>query len=202
MGGGIITIAVLLALLPFAALADLFRLLKWIEGPPRPPGPPRTPEELHIIWACLSAGLLAACAYVPFFAMRLIGKDVGALLAEFLRAPLDPPAALAAWAGAIVFGSVYLGIGLRGAADGPHARSWAFWSMALPVITSLVLWRQAPWVFRDPMLFGGGIILSAVCFMRCYIAVRGDTAQRAVMRNIRRKSAPLRSARRRRWLVF
>jgi hypothetical protein len=201
-GGGFITVAVLLLLLPFAVLADLFRLFKWLEGPPRPPRPPRTPEQLHIIWACLSAGLLTACAYVPFITMRLIGKDAGALFSEFLRAPFDPPAALAVWAGAIVLGTVYLVIGLHGAADGPHARSWAFWSAVFPVITWLVLWRQAPWLLRDPLVCGGGLVLTIVCLMRCYIAVRGDTAQRAVLRNIRRKSAPLRPARRRRWLLF
>lgn len=202
MGGGIITIAVLLALLPLAALADLFRFFKWLEGPPHPPGPPRTPEALHTIWACLAAGLLAACVYVPFFTTLLLGRSVGALVTELLSAPLDPPAALVAWAAAVVVGLAYLFVGLRGAADGPHARSWAFWSAVLPIAGSFVLWRHAPWVFRDPLLRGGCLVLTVICFIRCYLAVRGSTAERAVRRNIRRKYAPLRPARQRRWIIF
>ena len=202
MGGGLITIAFLLVLLPFAALADLFRFFKWLDGPPKPPKPPMTPQELHTLWVCLAAGALAACAYVPFFAAPLIGKNVHALLTEFLQAPLDPPFALVVWAVVVVIGVAYVMVGLRGAAEGPHRGLWAFWSAALPIIGGGVLWRHAPWVFRDPSLLGGCIIVAVVCLARFYLAIRGDTAERAVRRNIRRKNAPLRPARQRRWIIF
>jgi len=75
-------------------------LNNWIEGPPKPPPPPKppmAPHELHTLWACLSAGVLTGCAYVPFFAAALIGKTPAALIAEFVHAPADPPAALVIW---------------------------------------------------------------------------------------------------------
>jgi hypothetical protein len=202
MEGGIITIAVMLALLPLAALADLFRFFKWLKGPPRPPGPPMTPQALHTLWTCLAAGALAACAYAPFFAVPLAGKTVHALLAEFQHAPLDPPVALVAWAAAAVIGIAYLIVGLHGAAEGPHRGVWAFWSVAVPVISAFVLWRHTPWVWRDPLLRGSCIVAGVVCLTRLYLAVRGDTAERTVRRNIRRKNAPLRPARQRRWIIF
>lgn len=161
------------------------------------PQPPPTPQQMNITRACLSAGLLAGCAYAPFFAAELTGKTVGVLLAEFRHAPLDPPAVLLAWLAAVVVGGVYLWVGLRGAVDGPHAALWAFWSAALPAAAGLAVWRHAPALFGNPMMRGVFLVAAVICAMRFWIAVRpGNTAQSAVQQHIQQNKVVWRSARR------
>src|SRR4051812_31774744 len=74
-------------------------------GPPKPqkpPKPPMAPHEMHTMWTCLSAGVLVGCTYVTFFAAALTGKSAAALIAEFMQAPADPPAALVIWFAAVL----------------------------------------------------------------------------------------------------
>lgn len=130
---------------PLTILAGLFADLT--QGPPKPPPPPKppmAPHELHTLWTCLSAGALAGCAYVAFFAAALVGKTPAALLAEFVHAPADPPAALVIWLAVVVIACAYLWVGLHNAAEGAHAGLWAFWSAALPVTAVTVLALHAP----------------------------------------------------------
>jgi hypothetical protein len=190
-----------------AVIVGIIELFQWFWGPPAPPpqklpAPPMTPQELSIVSACLAAGLLTACAYVPFFAAPLVGKTAGALIAESIRTPLYPPASLVVWLVAVGVGAVYLMVGLRGAADGTFAGLWAFWSAALPIIGGVVLAQHAPGLLRDPLGCGVCLVVTAICAMRCYLALRGGKAQRAVRQNINRRNAPMRPARRRRWLFF
>ena len=178
------------------AIADLNN---WIGGPPKPPLPPMAPHELHTLWTCLSAGALAGCAYVPFFAAVLTGKSPAALLAEFLHAPADPPAALVVWFGVVAVSGAYICVGLRNAAEGGYAGLWAFWSAALPITVLLVMALHAPHLFVDPFVLGCLLVACSMAAMRFYLAIRGGSAMRAVQRSIRRKNRPLRPARTRRW---
>jgi len=188
---------------PFTILAGFVAdLNNWIDGPPKPPPPPKppmAPHEQHTLWACLSAGALVGCAYVPFFAAALTGKSFGTLIAEFVHAPIDPPAPLVIWFAAVVIGVAYLWVGLRNAAEGAHAGLWAFWSAALPIAALLVLALRAPHLFANPWVLGGLLVTVAMAAMRFTLAMRAGSAMRAVRRNIRRKNRPMRPARTRRW---
>jgi hypothetical protein len=194
---------------PLTAIADI---LVSVFGPsqpkqpkaPSPPSQPMAPHELYTLWTVLATGLLAVCVYVPIMAALLSGRSPGAMVgkvvAEFLRAPLNPPAALVVWFIAVTIGVAYLLLGLRHAAEGPHAGLSAFWSAALPIVGFVVLGLHAPWIFADPFIFGGCLVIAAMFAMRFYLAIRGQSARRTVQRNIQRKNLPLQSARpRRRW---
>jgi hypothetical protein len=171
--------------------------------PPKPPRPPMAPHELHTLWTCLSAGALAGCAYVPFFAAALLRQSpadvVGEFVVEFVHTPLDPPAVLVIWCAVVVIAAAYLLVGLRNAAEGAHAGLWAFWSAAVPVTVLLVMALHAPGLYQNPLVLGCLLPALAMAAMRFYLARRGGSAMRTVQRNIRRKNRPMRPARTRRW---
>jgi hypothetical protein len=190
-------------------LGSIFQLIVGPDKPPKPPKPlrpPRTPQELHILWVCLATGALAALAYLPFLAAAVFQQSpvdvVGEFVIEFVHTPLDPPAVLVGWAAVVVIAVVYLRVGLRGAAEGPHAGLWAFWSAALPIVAGTVLALHAPALLGNAWVRGVCLVVAVTCAMRCYLAMRGSTAERTVRRNMRRKYAPLRPGRRRRFLFF
>jgi hypothetical protein len=184
------------------AIAESVALMQGPPKPPPPPKPPMAPHELHTLWTCLSAGALAGCAYVAFFAAALTGKSAAALIAEFVHAPADPPAALVIWFAVVVIAGAYLLVGLHNAAEGAHAGLWAFWSAALPIAALLVLALRAPHLFANPLVLGGLLVAVAMAAMRFTLAMRAGSAMRVVQRNIRRKNRPLRPARPRRWWRF
>ncbi len=92
------------------------------------------------------------------------GKSAAALLAEFVQAPLDPPAALVIWFAVVLIAGVYLWVGLHNAAEGAHAGLWAFWSAALPVVLTVIA-LHAPRLFANPFVLG--CVLVAARWRRC-----------------------------------
>lgn len=196
---GLILVVAIFAPVLAPILAAILEAIFGVKGQPRPmkpPRPPRTPQQINIIRACVSSGLLVACAVVAFLA-TLIGMTPD-LIAEFLRDPRNPPAPLVVWTAAVVIGVAYLTVGLRGAYDGPHAGLWAFWSAVVPIVGGVVMWLHAPWLLHDPFVIGGCLVVAVVCGVRFWIAMSsGGKAQRNVRRHIGQQGVAWRSARRR-----
>jgi hypothetical protein len=131
--------------------------------------------------ACMGAALLTGGIYVTVNATTLIGERFPALAADFLRNPSNPPATLLVWTAGAVVGTAYLWLGLRGAVDGPNAGFAAFWSVAVPLGGSALLWLYAPAMFRDPWALGFYLMMLGYCAMRFWIAARGFGAARELV---------------------
>ena len=197
---------------PFTVIAiGVHGAIEWMRGPPHPPKPPKpprprcpplSPPQINTRRACLAAGLLASCIYAPFFTKGLLGRSVGSVIAEFAHDPGNPPAALVMWTSGIVIAAVYLAVGLRGASEGPHGSLWAFWSVALPVVGGVLIWRHASGLLGNPVAGGICLLVTVVCAMRCWLAMRESAAVRTIAQSIALKNAPLRSARGRPWWKF
>jgi hypothetical protein len=184
-----------------ALVIAVFELLQGPRKPPplhEPPDPPMAPHQLHTLWTCLSAGALAGCAY----AAAITGKSAAALLTEFVKAPLDPPAVLVIWFAVVLIAGVYLRVGLQNAGEGAHAGLWAFWSAALPIVALVVIALHAPHLFANPIILGCVLVACSIAAMRVYLAMRRSAATRSIRHIIQTQNAPLRSARRRRWWQF
>jgi apolipoprotein N-acyltransferase len=157
-------------------------------------------QQKNVGRAVLGAGVLAGCAYVVVFAEALLGEKFSLLVAEFQRAPHDPPFMLVAWLAALVFGAGYLWIGWRGAQDGPDAAFAAFCSVALPAGGGVLVALYAPGLLADPWGRGGCFVVAVMCAMRFWLATRaGGDAEAPVKRNIETKQAPLIAAKRRKF---
>jgi hypothetical protein len=158
------------------------------------------PQQKNVGRAVLGAGLLAGCAYVVVFAQPLLGEKFSVLVAQFQRAPNDPPFVLVAWLAALVFGAGYLWLGWRGAQDGPDAAFAAFCSVVLPAGGGVLVWLYAPGLLADPWGRGVCFVVTVMCAVRFCLAMRaGGDAEDAVKRNIETKQAPLVAAKRRKF---
>jgi hypothetical protein len=162
------------------------------------------PSQRNVGRVVLGSGLCAGCGYVAFCSPVLLGEKFATLVAEFQRAPSDPPAVLVVWMAAAVIGAAYVLLGLRGAQDGPHSSFAAFWSAAGLIGGGWSILHYLPGLLADPWRRGVCVVLAVMLAVRFLLAVGlgGGNAQRAVARSMQLRNAPLRPARARRWWQF
>src|SRR5882762_9831893 len=111
-GAGLGVLLAALIAIPFVMARDLGRLLLWLNRW-RLRRAALPPPLLNRSRAVAASFVLTLAIEIALQRPVLIGRGLDKLVAEFLRTPHDPPAALVALAAALALSLLFLIIGLR-----------------------------------------------------------------------------------------
>jgi hypothetical protein len=163
--------------------------------------PPLIKNRNRAMWG---AGLLAGGAYVAWTFMLLEGG--GFWRAEHiyltqLHRPLEDSWQYYAWGGVMVFGLLWVTVGLRGS-RAPRDIMMAFWALAWVAGSGAALWyRWFPddWPVVGWLLIGAYLMILASSVMQLYLAMRGTGpgAMRLIQQQIARQAKVFRLGRKR-----
>lgn len=163
------------------------------------------PQPKALANVSLAAHAVAWCGYLaPVF---WPGKFLGALLRLYLHAPDELLISLAAWAGVSVIAVLWL-LAAWKAAQGPRSPGAALWRLLLAGACALALWKQ---LYPDCGPYWGPLAVFTlkglyIAWLASHVArfliameLFGGNALRVVKRQNRKRNAPLRAARPRRF---
>ena len=163
--------------------------------------PPLQKNKNRVIWGTWLVTFGCYVAYTLKMANRNIGTiDLVRVYFRILHEPLDQSWPFYAWGGVMLFGLLWVTVGMRGS-RGPRDTMMAFWSLASLAIFGAALWyRWYPddYPTVDWFLQGFYIAGATSSVMALFVSVRGPgrSAARLIQQQIVRQSRIFRLGRR------